>query len=178
MENGKLVPQTLPLSFYVVSPFQIIPSYSGVFPKGLASNFSIGFPEIFPLFSFMPLPLQDFSLFFTQKFMLQSLDDFGMFLLEPLACFPKRIYITCKSQEDYRAYKIEEIIVDHNILILNNLSYLYAAENMIWRTNSPIHLWKQISPTVFERIDTPMKNIPHRSIVYFRCPHSGESRNL
>lgn len=178
MENGKLVPQTLPLSFYVVSPFQIIPSYSGVFPKGLASNFSIGFPEIFPLFSFMPLPLQDFSLFFTQKFMLQSLDDFGMFLLEPPAFFPKRIYITCKSQEDYRAYKIEEIIVDHNILILNNLSYLYAAENMIWRTNSPIHLWKQISPTVFERIDTPMKNIPHRSIVYFRCPHSGESRNL
>lgn len=121
MENGKLVPQTLPLSFYVVSPFQIIPSYSGVFPKGLASNFSIGFPEIFPLFSFMPLPLQDFSLFFTQKFMLQSLDDFGMFLLEPLACFPKRIYITCKSQEDYRAYEIEKIIVDHNILILKDL---------------------------------------------------------
>ena len=36
-------------------------------------------------------------------------------------------------------------------------SNLYAAENMIWRTNSPIHLWKLISPTVFERIDTPMK---------------------
>lgn len=137
MENGKLVPQTLPLSFYVVSPFQIIPSYSGVFPKGLASNFSIGFPENFPLFPFMPLPLQDLSLFFAQKFMLQSLDDFGMFLLEPLASFPKRIYITCKSQEDYRAYEIEEIIADHNILILNNLSYLYAAENMIWGTSSP-----------------------------------------
>lgn len=85
----------------------------------------------------MPLPLQDLSLFFSQKFMLQSLDDFGMFLLEPLASFPKRIYITCKSQEDYRAYEIEEIIADHNILILNNLSYLYAAENMIWRTSSP-----------------------------------------
>lgn len=85
----------------------------------------------------MPLPLQDLSLFFAQKFMLQSLDDFGMFLLEPLASFPKRIYITCKSQEDYRAYEIEEIIADHNILILNNLSYLYAAENMIWRTNFP-----------------------------------------
>ena len=105
----------------------------------------------------MPLPLQDLSLFFAQKFMLQPLDDFGMFLLEPLASFPKRIYITCKSQEDYRAYEIEEIIADHNFLILNNLSYLYAAQNMIWRTNSPIHLWKQISPTVFERIDTPMK---------------------
>lgn len=121
MENGKLVPQTLPLSFYVVSPFQIIPSYSGVFPKGLSSNSSIGFPEIFPLFPFMPLPLQDFSLFFTQKFMLQSLDDLGMFLLEPLAPFRKRIYITCKSQEDYRAYEIEKIIVDHNILILKDL---------------------------------------------------------
>lgn len=94
----------------------------------------------------MPLPLQDLSLFFAQKFMLQPLDDFGMFLLEPLASFPKRIYITCKSQEDYRAYEIEEIIADHNILILNNLSYLYAAENMIWRTNSPIHLWKLIYP--------------------------------
>ena len=120
-ENGKLVPQTLPLSFYVVSPFQIIPSYSGVFPKGLSSNSSIGFPKDFPLFSFMPLPLQDLSLFFAQKFMLQPLDDFGMFLLEPLASFPKRIYITCKSQEDYRAYEIEEIIADHNILILNDL---------------------------------------------------------
>ena len=120
-ENGKLVPQTLPLSFYVVSPFQIIPSYSGVFPKGLASNLSIGFPKDFPLFSFMPLPLQDFSLFFAQKFMLQPLNDFGMFLLEPLASFPKRIYITCKSQEDYRAYEIEKIIVDHNILILKDL---------------------------------------------------------
>ena len=121
MENGKLVPQTLPLSFYVVSPFQIIPSYSGVFPKGLSFNSSIGFPEIFPLFPFMPLPLQDFSLFFAQKFMLQSLDDLGMFLLEPLAPFRKRIYITCKSQEDYRAYEIEKIIVDHNILILKDL---------------------------------------------------------
>lgn len=69
----------------------------------------------------MPLPLQDFSLFFTKKFMLQSLDDLGMFLLEPLAFFPKRIYITCKSQEDYRAYEIEKIIVDHNILILKDL---------------------------------------------------------
>lgn len=122
MDNGKLVPQTLPLSFYVVSPFQIIPSYSGVFPKGLSSNSSIGFPEIFPLFPFMPLPLQDFSLFFAQKFMLQSLDDLGMFLLEPLAPFRKRIYITCKSQEDYRAHEIEEIIADHNILILKDLS--------------------------------------------------------
>ena len=121
MENGKLVPQTLPLSFYVVSPFQIIPSYSGVFPKGLSSNSSIGFPKDFPLFSFMPLPLQDLSLFFAQKFMLQPLDDFGMFLLEPLASFPKRIYITCKSQEDYRAYEIEKIIVDYNIHILKDL---------------------------------------------------------
>lgn len=120
-ENGKLVPQTLPLSFYVVSPFQIIPSYSGVFPKGLASNLSIGFPENFPLFPFMPLSLQDFSLFFVQKFMLQSLDDFGMFLLEPLAFFPKRIYITCKSQEDYRAYEIEKIIAEYNIHILKDL---------------------------------------------------------
>lgn len=120
-ENDKLVPQTLPLSFYVVSPFQIIPSYSGVFPKGLASNLSIGFSENFPLFPFMPLPLQDFSLFFAQKFLLQSLDDLGMFLLEPLAPFRKRIYITCKSQEDYRAYEIEKIIVDHNILILKDL---------------------------------------------------------
>lgn len=156
-KNGKLVPHTLPLSFYVVSPFLISSSYSWVFPKSFSSNSSIGLPEDFPLFSFMPLPLQDLSLFFAQKFMLQSLDDFGMFLLEPLASFPKRIYITCKSQEDYRTYEIEEIIADHNILIMNNLSYLYAAENMIWRTNSPIHLWKQISPTVFERIDTPMK---------------------
>lgn len=69
----------------------------------------------------MPLPLQDFSLFFAQKFMLQSLDDFGMFLLEPLTSFRKRIYITCKSQEDYRANEIEEIIADHNILILKDL---------------------------------------------------------
>lgn len=69
----------------------------------------------------MPLPLQDFSLFFVQKFMLQSLDDLGMFLLKPLAFFPKRIYITCKSQEDYRAHEIEEIIADHNILILKDL---------------------------------------------------------
>lgn len=36
-------------------------------------------------------------------------------------------------------------------------SNLYAAENMIWRTNSPIHLWELISPTVFERIGTPTK---------------------
>ena len=121
MENGKLVPQTLPLSFYVVSPFQIIPSYSGVLPKSFSSNSFIGFPKDFPLFSFMPLPLQDLSLFFAQKFMLQSLDDLGMFLLEPLAPFRKRIYITCKSQEDYRAYEIEKIIVDHNILILKDL---------------------------------------------------------
>lgn len=120
-ENGKLVPQTLPLSFYVVSPFLISPS-SWVFPKSFSSNSSIGLPEDFPLFSFMPLSLQKFSPFFAQKFMLQSLDDFGMFLLEPLASFPKRIYITCKSQEDYRAYEIEEIIADHNILILNDLS--------------------------------------------------------
>ena len=69
----------------------------------------------------MPLPLQDLSLFFAQKFMQQPLNDFGMFLLEPLAPFRKRIYITCKSQEDYRAYEIEEIIVDHNILILKDL---------------------------------------------------------
>ena len=82
---------------------------------------SIGFSENFLLFPFMPLPLQDFSLFFAQKFLLQSLDDLGMFLLEPLAPFRKRIYITCKSQEDYRAYEIEEIIVDHNILILKDL---------------------------------------------------------
>lgn len=121
MENGKLVPQTLPLSFYVFSPFLISPSYSRVFPKSFSSNSSIGLPKDFPLFSFMPLPLQDLSLFFAQKFMLQPLDDFGMFLLEPLASFPKRIYITCKSQEDYRAYEIEEIIADHNILILNDL---------------------------------------------------------
>lgn len=177
-EKGKLVPQTLPLSFYVVSPFQISPSYSWVFPKSLSSNSSIGFPKDFPLFSFMLLPLQDLSLFFAQKFMLQSLDDFGMFLLEPLASLHKHARVTYKGNETYRAYEIQKIIADDHILILNNLSYLYAAENMIWRTNSPIHLWKQISPTVFERIDTPMKNIPHRSIVYFRCPHSGESRNL
>ena len=120
-KNGKLVPHTLPLSFYVFSPFLISPSYSRVFPKSFSSNSFIGFPKDFPLFSFMPLPLQDLSLFFVQKFMLQSLDDFGMFLLEPLVSFPKRIYITCKSQEDYRAYEIEKIIVDHNILILKDL---------------------------------------------------------
>ena len=69
----------------------------------------------------MPLPLQKFSMFLAQKFMLQPLDDFGIFVLKALAPFPKRIYITCKNQEDYRAYEIEEIIADHNILILKDL---------------------------------------------------------
>lgn len=122
-ENGKLIPHTLPLSFYVVLPFLISPSYSWVFPKSFSSNSSIGFPEDFPLFSFMLLPLQDLSLFFAQKFMLQSLDDFGMFLLEPLASLHKHAQVTYKGNETYCTCEIEEIIADHNFLILNGLFY-------------------------------------------------------
>ena len=70
----------------------------------------------------MLLPLQDLSLFFAQKFMLQSLDDFGMFLLEPLASLHKHAQVTYKGNETYCTCEIEEIIADHNFLILNDLS--------------------------------------------------------
>nr|DAK44247.1 MAG TPA: hypothetical protein [Caudoviricetes sp.] len=91
-----------PLSFDVVSSFQIVPSQSGVFPKGFAFNSLISFP--------------DGSL--DRLFMLFFLYDFRKFFFELLIGFLKYVYDTYYEQETNYTGQIEEIIADHNDFVL------------------------------------------------------------
>ena len=91
-----------PLSFYVVSSFQVVPPNSRVLPKGFAFN---------SLSSFSEGTLYRF-------FMLLFLFDLRMFFSEVLACLPIHVYDTCDEQAANHTCQIEEIIADHNHFIL------------------------------------------------------------
>ena len=99
----KLPPVFSPLSFNVVSPFQIV----SPFPKGFAFNSLISFP--------------DGSL--DRLFMLFFLYDFRKFFFELLIGFLKYVYDTYYEQETNYTGQIEEIIADHNDFILKGSPY-------------------------------------------------------
>ena len=103
----KLPPVFSALSFNVVSPFQIVPPYSWVLPKGFAFNLLISFP--------------DGSL--DRLFMLFFLYDFRKFFFELLIGFLKYVYDTYYEQETNYTGQIEEIIADHNDFILKGSPY-------------------------------------------------------
>ena len=116
----KLPSVSSPLSFHVVSSFQIVSPYSGVLPIGLAFN---------SLSSFSEGTLYRF-------FMLLFLFDLRMFFSEVLACLPIHVYDTCDEQAANHTCQIEEIIADHNHFILKGSPCFRPAKIQIYIRSS------------------------------------------